>query len=210
MAALVTPAQLASRLRTTEAALVTTDANLAINNASGLVRGIAHQQFDFVSQETVELSGGLQILMLPERPVVVDGSNPLAVVELGDWGAPDFSAVEGVDFQRHGNELRRGHPAFAALRLGGWPHFSPRGVWAPRVRVTYSHGYATLPDDVISIALDVAASLYDNPTGLRQMSIDDYTEIRAAEILGAATVASIKEALSTTGRRKGAFSIHPS
>lgn len=206
MTALATTAQLASRLHAT---LTSPDDQNAVDHGSGLVRAIGRQQYDFVSQETIVLPGGERKLVLPERPLVVDGSNPLTVVELGEFGGIDIAMVEDRDFSRLGNELTRGYPWWwnNTQRLMGWPHYRPLGVWAPRVQVTYSHGYATVPDDLVSIVLDVAAVLYDNPTALRSISIDDYTETKASEVLGAAMVDSIRIKLGVAGRRRRAFSI---
>lgn len=182
----------------------------AVTHASGLVRAIARQQFDFVSQETVVLRGGERVLTLPQRPAVVDtGPNPLTVVEVGEFGGIDITMLENRDFSRYGNELTRGYPWWwnSTQRLMGYPRTRPLGVWAPKVRVTYSHGYATIPDDIVSLVLDAAAVLYDNPTGLRSFTIDDYTETKAQEVLGAAMVDSIRIKLGIAGRRRRAFSI---
>jgi hypothetical protein len=206
MASLATASQLASRLQMD---LDASSANDAVNSASGLVRAIARQQFSLVSQETVILHGNERVLTLPERPAVVDGSNPLTITEVGEFGGIDVPMIEDRDYSRIGNELTRGYPWWwnNTQRLMGYPRTRPLGVWAPRVRVTYSHGYATIPDDVVSIVLDAAAVLYDNPTGLRSISIDDYSETKATEVLGAAMVDSIRVKLGITGRRRRAFSI---
>jgi hypothetical protein len=207
MTSLATKEQLASRLQRSD--LDASSAQLAVDHGSGLVRAIARQRFDFVSQETVILRGEERVLTLPQRPAVVDGSNPLTVTELGDFGSISVSMIEDRDYSRIGNELTRGYPWWwnTSTRLGGYPRSRPLGVWAPRVQVTYSHGYATIPDDVVSVVLDAAAVLYDNPTGLRSFTIDDYTETKATEVLGAAMVDSIRVKLGITGRRRRAFSI---
>lgn len=179
----------------------------AITDASGLVRAVARQQFTFVSQETVILGGATRTLTLPERPLVVDGSNPLTVVELGEYGGPNFAVTEGFQFTRQGNELLRGYPWYPMTRLQGWPWVRYLGVWAYHVQVTYSHGYTTTPDDVTAIVLDVAQSLYTNPTGLRSWQVPEYTEVYATELLGAATVDSIRKRLSGTGRKRITHSI---
>jgi len=206
MAALATPEQLASRMKKT---LDLSSAVLAVNHGSGLVRAITRQTLSFVSQETVVLKGNEQVLTLPQRPAVVDGSNPLTVVELGDYGGLDFTAIEGRDYTRLGNELTRGNSWWdSSTRFQGWPYSRlPSGVWAPRVRVIYSHGEVTVSDDVVSCVLDAATVLYDNPTVLRSMSIDDYTETKATEVLGANMVTGIHDKLVTTGRARQAFSI---
>lgn len=206
MLALATPAQLASRLQMD---VDTASAELALAGASGFVRAIARQTFSFVSQETVILRGTEQVLRLPQRPAVVDtGSNLLTVVELAEFGGVELTMVEDRDYSRVGNELSRGYPWWGTnTRLMGYPRTRPLGVWAPRVQVTYSHGYATIPDDVVAVVLDAASVIYDNPTGLRSFSIDDYSETKASEVLGAAMVESIAVKLGITGRRKRSFSI---
>src|SRR2546426_678375 len=134
MAVLATSDQLAARL---QAILDPTYADRALTDASGLVCDLARQQFDFVPQETVLLRGDEQKLVLPQRPLVVNDANPLTVVEVGDFGAIDFTCIEGRDYPRIGNELTRGYPWWQTSRLQGWPHRRhPLGVWAPRVRVT--------------------------------------------------------------------------
>jgi hypothetical protein len=46
--------------------------------------------------------------------------------------------------------------------------------WAGLVAVTYTHGYATVPDDVFTVCLQAAARVYGNPEGLANESIDDH------------------------------------
>jgi hypothetical protein len=209
MTALATPSQLASRLQLDED-FDPAAGQLALDGASGLVRAIARQQFSFTAQETCILRGGERVLTLPERPAVVDsGPNLLTVIELGEFGGVNVPMVQDRDYSRIGNELTRGYPWWwnQTTRTMGYPRTRPLGVWSPRVQVTYSHGYLTIPDDVVSIVLDVASVLYDNPTGLRSVSIDDYSETKAAEVLGAAMVDSIRLKLGIAGRRRRAFSI---
>lgn len=206
MTALVTAEQLASRLQSD---LDASSANDVINAASGLVRAIARQRFDFVSQETVVLRGNERVLTLPQRPLVVDGSNPLTVIELGEFGGISITLLENRDYSRVGNELTRGYPWWwnNTQRLMGYPRTRPLGVFAPRVQVTYSHGYTTIPYEIQSIVLDAASVLYDNPTGLRSYQVDDYSETKASEVLGAAMVDSIRVKLGIAGYRRRAFSI---
>jgi hypothetical protein len=65
----------------------------------------------------------------------------------------------------------------------GWPRRN-LGVWAPRVQLTYSHGYATVPDDVMDVVLDLATMNLTNPQNLRQEAIDDYSRTFASETIG--------------------------
>lgn len=205
---IATPAQLASRLQMD---VDTSTAQLAIDSAFGLVQAIARQQFVFVAQETVILKGGERVLTLPERPLMIDsGSNQLTVTELGEFGAIDILMVENQTYSRVGNELTRGYPWWwnSTQRLMGYPRTRPIGVWAPRVQVTYSHGYVDpFPADLVSVVLDAGAVLYDNPTALRSITVDDYTETKAAEVLGSGMVQSIVTTLGLTGRKRRAFAI---
>lgn len=207
MASLATPAQLAKRLKIPLAELDTAAAQQDLDDASGMVRAIGRQQFDFVAQETIELPGGDRYLQLPQRPAVVNAQHPLTVVEIGDFSGLDLLLVEQRDFVRTGNQLERGFPWYMPTRLQGWPWRRHLGVWAPRVRVTYSHGYTTIPDDVVAVVLDIAVQLYDNPEGVRSEQIDDYSVTYASEVLGAATVEGIQRKLGATGRRRSAHSI---
>lgn len=204
MAPLITLDQLGNRLQSTPDPGA---GEQAITDASGLVRAVGRQHISFVSQETVVLGGATRVLTLPERPLVVDVSNPLTVIELGEYGGPNFTATEGFSFTRQGNELLRGYPWYPMTRLQGWPWVRYLGVWAYHVQVTYSHGYITTPDDVAAIVLDVAQSLYTNPTGLRSWQVPEYTETYATELLGAAAVDSIRRRLAGTGRKRTTHSI---
>lgn len=204
MAALVTLDQLEDRLQTTPDP---GPADRAITDATGLVRAISRQDITFVSQETVILGGGTRILTLPQRPLVLDDQNPLTVIELGEYGGANLTVAENVDYTRLGNELTRGWPWFRPPRLQGWPWLRNYGVWAYHVQVTYSHGYTVVPDDIAAIVLDVAQALYTNPSGLRSWQVPEYTETYATELLGAATVDSIRKRLAMTGRKRTTHSI---
>jgi hypothetical protein len=129
------------------------------------------------------------------------------VVEVGEFGDLDFTCVEGRDYSRLGNELKRGHPYWWSTRLQGWPYSRVLGVWAPKVRVTRSHGSLVVLPDVVSVVLDVAQSLHENPKGLRSWQVPEYSETYATELLGAATVQSIKDRLIAVGRKRTTFSM---
>ncbi|PRY56443.1 hypothetical protein [Glycomyces artemisiae] len=206
---LITKAQLAARLHKDVADLDDATADLALYTSSGIVRGLTQQTISFVEHETVLLGGATQKLTLPQRPVAVDDDHPLTVVEVGDFGGLDLTLVEDRDFTRLGNELTRGQAWSQTSRLMGWPRTRVLGVWSPRVRVTYSHGYTEIPGDIVDACLDAAVPCYQNPTGLRQRSIDDYSETFASEFLGAALVANLKVKLGLLGRRRGAWSVTP-
>lgn len=183
--------------------------DMALRRASARVRRYTRQDITLVSSETVELSGGERVLRLPQYPLVVDDANPLTVVELADFSGSEWIAVEGRDYSRLGNELTRGYPWQAPTRLMGWPWSHPHGIWAPKVRVTYSHGYDEVPDDIVDIVVDLAVMNLSNPGNLREVAIDDYRQVFASESIGGARLSkSHKDDLRSY--RRSAFSVVPS
>ena len=181
---LATVADLEAAMQVAAGALPAASADLAINRASARVRRYIRQDITRVDSETIELPGGQRVLQLPQYPLIVDADHPLTVVEVADFGGVDFDAVEGRDYSRLGNELTRGYPWQATTRLMGWPWNRPTGVWAPKVRVTYSHGYDEIPEDIVDVVLDLATLNMSNPENLRSSAIDDYSRTYASETIG--------------------------
>jgi hypothetical protein len=203
---LATQADLEAALQRT---LDPAQAAMALRRASARVRKYCRQEFTFVENDTAVLPGGGRVLRLPQRPLVVDDAHPLTVVELFGVANSEYEAVEGRDFTRIGSELTRGEAWWAPTRLMGWPFMRPMGVWAPRVRVTCSHGYADeFPDDVVDVVLDLASIGMTNPQGLRSESIDDYSRTFAAETIGGPQLTAEHKA-SLRPYRVGAFSVDP-
>lgn len=165
-----------------------TDAALemALRRASARVRRYTRQDITLVENETITLPGGERVLRLPQYPLVVDDSHPLTVVEVADFSGVEWTAIENRDYSRIGNELTRGYPWQAPNRLMGWPWNRALGIWGPKVRVTYSHGYEEIPDDIVDVVLDLATMNLANPENLRQVSIDDFQRTFAAETIGSA------------------------
>ncbi|MEV5347198.1 hypothetical protein [Streptomyces achromogenes] len=179
---------------------------LALRRASARVRRYTRQDITFVENDTVVLAGGERVLRLPQAPLVVDASHPLVVAEVADFSGIEWPAVEDRDYSRVGNELTRGYPWQAPSRLMGWPWNRALGTWAPKVRVTYSHGYMDIPEDIVDVVLDLATMNLANPENLRQVSIDDYTRTYAAETIGSAALTKHhKDALRPF--RRSAFSV---
>ncbi|MFJ5973516.1 hypothetical protein [Streptomyces sp. NPDC093060] len=162
--------------------------DLALRRASARVRRYTRQDITFVENDTITLPGGGKVLWLPQYPLVVDGAHPLTVVEIADFSGVEWDAIENRDYSRIGNELTRGYPWQAPTRLMGWPWNRAQGVWAPKIRVTYSHGYAEVPEDIVDVVLDLATMNLANPENLRQISIDDYQRTFASETIGSAAL----------------------
>lgn len=206
---LATVADLEAAMQVASGTLSSASAELAIRRASARVRLYTRQDFTLVEDETVLLGGGGRVLALPQRPLVVDETHSLTVVELPSWGGTGVELVEDRDYTRLGSELTRGHPWCDTTRYGGWPRDRALGVWAPRVRVTYSHGYSEIPDDIVDVVLDLASMNMTNPTNLRSEAIDDYSRTYASESIGNATLTrGHKDDLRPY--RRPAFSVRPS
>lgn len=202
---LATQADLEAALQRT---LDPAQAAMAIRRASARVRKHCRQEITLVENDTVTLPGGSRVLRLPQRPVVVDDTHLLTVVELFGISNQEYVALEGRDFTRIGSELTRGEQWWAPTRLMGWPFMRPMGIWADRVRVTYSHGYTEVPDDIVDVVCDLAQMSLTNPQGLRSESIDDYSRTFASETIGGAQLTDQhKEDLRPY--RVGAFSVKP-
>jgi hypothetical protein len=170
------------------------------------VRRYTRQDITFVENETITLPGGERELRVPQYPLVVDDTHPLTVIEVADFSGVEWTAIENRDYSRIGNELTRGYPWQAPNRLMGWPWNRALGIWGPKVRVTYSHGYDEVPDDIVDVVLDLATMNLSNPENLRQVAIDDYQRTFAAETIGSAKLTQQhKEDLRPY--RRAAFSV---
>lgn len=184
-------------------------AELALRRASARVRKYTRQTLTLVEGDTVTLPGGSRVLALPQRPVIVDAQHPLTVTELSSMTGIELVCVEGRDYTRLGAELTRGEPWYQPTRLVGWPYNRPSGVWAPQVRVTYSHGYSEVPDDIVDIVLALAVMNLSNPENLREQAIDDYRRVWASETIGGATLSDSQKA-DLRPYRRAAFTVAPS
>lgn len=206
---LATVADLEAAMQRDPGSLSAAHATLALRRASGRVRKYTRQDLTFVENDTIEVPGGSRVLAVPQRPLVVDSDHPLTVIELADFSGIEWVAVEDRDYSRIGNELTRGFPWQAPSRLMGYPFSRTLGVWAPKVRLTYSHGYRDVPDDILDVVLDLATMNMSNPENLRAVTIDDFTRTYAAETIGGAQLTSDHKA-DLRPYRRAAFSVKPS
>lgn len=139
MAAFATPTELQNWLQL-GSAINSAAATLALDIASGSIRSFCGWS---VSQETVTaeaLDGtGERSLWLPTLRLTAVAS----VVENGST----LTVVTDFDWTKYGR----------LIRSGCWPRT------ARSVVVTYTHGYATVPDVVKGACLIVASVMYNNP-----------------------------------------------
>lgn len=132
-----------------------TRAQLLLDGATGVIVTEADQELG-QSTQTVTLDGtGTDTLVLPRWPVISVAS----VVEDGD------TLTEGEDEDY-------------TTRLGeGLLIREDDDVWDAdhRVKVEFSAGYATIPDALKRVTLEMAARSWRNPVGLTSESIGDWS-----------------------------------
>lgn len=120
-------------------------AERALEEATAAIRNYCRQTLSLVEDDevTLDVFGAVDRLFLPELPVVAVS----AVVEDGK------TLAAGADYALGQYGILH--------RLGGarWA----RGVQV--VTVTYSHGYGTLPDDIVAVCVRAASRAYQ--AGLR-------------------------------------------
>lgn len=140
--------------------------NLMLAGASGLVRSYTGQLFDLVDGDVALIDGsGTRALLLPQVPV----TDVTAVVE--DPRGAAKALAEGSDFEWSEDGILRSLGAPFVLRFRWY-------------QVTYSHGYATVPDGLKGIVLRVAARGVTNPEGLGQETIGRYAWTAGGEAAG--------------------------
>lgn len=114
-------------------------AERALTAATAAIRNYTKQHIEQVTGDDVTFDGhGGTKLFLPELPVV----SVSEVVEDGE------TLVEGTDYQLGAHGILH--------RLGG-------DVWAAgfqNITVTYTHGYSTIPDDIVDVCTRAAARVY--------------------------------------------------
>lgn len=130
----------------------------AIREASATIQNYCGQAIEKIGDDEITLDvGGRQTrLFLPELPVVEISE----VVENGTT-----LATSGYKLGRHGILHR------------------VNAFWYPGIQtvtITYTHGYATIPDDVMSIAERLAARAYQS--GLRTAEMEGVPGIAATSL----------------------------
>jgi hypothetical protein len=209
---LATADQLRARLQ--DPGLDDATALQAITDAGNLVRAVSRQDLDF-SRTIVELVGGGRDLVLPQRPVVEDVANPVVVEECWDGQGVIWLTSQPTSYHRGGAVLRRRKLNRWNPKLVGYAWYAPAayGVWAPLVRVTYSHGYQSIsdvPGSLTTLVLSAAVTLVNNPQGLRAEQVGGVTLTWSGESIQAPAglVDWLTTQLPSIGIKRGrAFSI---
>lgn len=141
-------------------------AEALLRDASATVRDYTHQDISFVQDDVVEVVPQGVWVTLPQRPVST--ANPITVTV-------DGAAVTGFKVIRDRLWMETGWPPFGPTDTR---FFDPRLPEPVVVKVTYSHGYAEIPDGVVAVVcgLVLRALSSDRPeAGVQQETIDDYS-----------------------------------
>lgn len=151
MAAFATVADLAAFL---DATIPDADprAVALLDMASSVIRGYTRQHLEAVNDDIISLRPRRRtlVLLLPELPV-----RAVATVEV----AGTALAPTAFSWDDMGVVTR------------------PGSTWAAgqEVKVTYSHGYEVIPDELRAVCLQAAARAWENPGANLQESIGNYS-----------------------------------
>lgn len=148
-------------------------AQMILDGATAAIRAEANQTITRATSTDLLMGTWSLDLELPERPVVSIGSVKLNGVVMA---AADYE-WEGLQVLRRGQLLGRigvfdGNPRRPGAYLGSVGHW---GGPASTVEVTYTHGYATVPADLMMLCLQIAARVLINPQGLQSESLGAYS-----------------------------------
>lgn len=167
MSQFATPDDLATRLGIT----LTDDewfrADSLLTDASALIADEVGQTIDLVTDDVYTRPGTYDNrILLPQRPVVSISSITARLLGNTDFPIADDSWY--ID----GDELVR-----AAFPLGIERHFfqTGNGWLGPTftLTITYTHGYATIPQIAKSVCLEAVVRVWGNPGGVAQESAGD-------------------------------------
>lgn len=147
-----------------------TRAALLLDTATGAIRAHTGQTISRVTSDTVILPGNYSAaLELPERPVIA-----VSTVKIDDT-----TLTLDSDYVWDGRwTLLRGTNVTGVLVINDGPLVSTSGDWGgpgAQVTVTYTHGLATVPDDIKGVCLALAARSLQSPDGVNSESIGTYS-----------------------------------
>ena len=147
-----------------------------LNDASALVRSYTRQAFVESTDDVVVLRVAGGQLTLPQRPVtavtkveVIGGSEALPDFTLADW------LWDGIDTVRIGDGA-----CVINLPEVWWDDDGYPGTF----RVTYSHGYASVPEDIVAVVCAMVLRAYNNPQNLRSETVGSYSVTYAVPATG--------------------------
>ena len=167
--AFATPEQLAGHLQVD---LDRYTAEQALDRATARIQALTGQQFEAVAGDVHTATVRGDDLLLPQRPVTAVTTVAYRYLTT----LTEQILTEDVDWHLDGSRI-------AWLGTRDWP---------ARITVTYDHGYATIPQDVVDACLEIATELYANPERLTTEAVDDYRAQRDPGAVGPALGAVIR------------------
>lgn len=178
------------------------DALLA--DASALIRAYTGQEFAVATDAQVTLRAQAGLIRLPQRPVTAVSS----VVAIGGNGAPDLTLTDwwwdGLDM------VRIGAGEYVINLPDQW--WDDEDGYPGTFRITYSHGYASVPPDVVAVACGMVLRTLTAPTvagGIVSETIGPYSY--RLDSAGAGTSVSLsdmeRKALARYRRTTGMISV---
>lgn len=161
-------------------------ATVLLRMASSVIRGYVEQQLDYLEDDEITLPGQplnfflgerRKRLFLPQLPVV-------AVTSVVVDGTPLLYAYPTFEYQ---------WSSYGVLeRVYGWWPNTPGSIV-----VTYTHGYPEIPSELTAVCAAMAGRVWDNPTGVKSETIDDYAVTQALPLSGVPIGMSVSEAEAT-------------
>lgn len=153
-------------------------------DSSALVRSFTGQDFARTDDEIVVLRAQQGEIRLPQRPVI----NVTAVVAVGAGGAPDLPVT---GWQWDGIDIVRTAVDSPSINLPEVWYDEEVEAYPGTYRVTYSHGDAAVPPDVVAVVARMALRTMTAPSmagGLTSETIGPYSYRTDGSGVGTAVV----------------------
>lgn len=153
-------------------------------DASALVRSFTGQDFTRIDDETVVMRAQQGEIRLPKRPVI----EVTAVVAVGAAGAPDLPVT---GWQWDGIDIVRTAVDSPSINLPELWYDDELEAYPGTYRVTYSHGDAAVPADVVAVVARMALRTMTAPSmagGLTGETIGPYSYRTDGSGVGTAVV----------------------
>lgn len=153
-------------------------------DASAKVRSYTKQTFTRTDNEIVVVRAQQGEIRLPQRPVI----DVTAVVAIGAGGAPDLPVV---GWQWDGLDIVRTAVGSPVINLPELWYEDDVEAYPGTYRVTYSHGAAQVPDDIVGIVARMALRTLTAPTvagGVTGETIGPYSYRTDGSGIGTAVV----------------------
>lgn len=158
MATLATKADLVARLGRDLTCEEDGRAEALLADASALVRAYTGQDFAETDDAQVTMRAQAGLIRLPQRPVTGVSS----VVAIGGNGTPDLTLTDwwwdGLDL------IRIGAGEYVINLPEQW--WDDEDGYPGTFRVTYSHGYAAVPPDVVAVVCGMVLRTLTAPTSV--------------------------------------------